>query len=113
MSAIPGGAHVNAQEASSKRVTLPSSIADYLSNPPPTYPALSLRLGEHGKVVVRVLIGKNGRALDARIAQSSGFDRLDQAALRAVMNWRYVPGTMDGQAQDMWFDAPISFKQRR
>jgi len=85
-------------------------MADYLSNPPPTYPTLSLRLSEQGKVVVRVLIGKNGRALDARIAQSSGFDRLDQAALRAVLNWRYMPGTVDGQPQDMWFDAPINFK---
>lgn len=73
---------------------------------------MSLRLNEQGKVVVRVLIGKNGRALNARIAKSSGFDRLDQAALRAVLNWRYVPGTVDGQAQDMWFDAPINFKQR-
>lgn len=111
--ATPGEAPAMAQGTSRKGLTLPSSIADYLSNPPPTYPALSLRLGEHGKVTVRVLIGKNGRALDARIAQSSGFDRLDQAALRAVMNWRYAPGTVDGQAQDMWFDAPISFKQWR
>lgn len=71
---------------------------------------MSLRLNEQGKVVVRVLIGRNGRALDGRIAQSSGFDRLDQAALRAVMSWRYVPGTVDGQAQDMWFDVPVNFK---
>jgi len=98
------------QGASSKSVTLPSSMADYLSNPPPTYPPMSLRLNEQGKVVVRVLIGRNGRALDGRIAQSSGFDRLDQAALRAVMSWRYVPGTVDGQAQDMWFDVPVNFK---
>lgn len=63
-------------------------------------------------MVVRVLIGKNGRALDAHIGKSSGFDRLDQAALRAVLNWRYVPGTVDGQLQDMWFDAPIKFKPR-
>jgi protein TonB len=113
MSADPGETSVTVQGTLSKGVTLPSSIADYLSNPPPTYPALSLRLGEQGKVMVRVQIGKNGRALQARVAESSGFDRLDQAALRAVLNWRYVPGTVDGQAQDMWFDAPINFKQRR
>lgn len=110
VSATSSETAVTAQRGSPKAVTLPSSMADYLSNPPPNYPVLSLRLNEQGKVVVRVLIGKNGRALDARITQSSGFDRLDQAALRAVLSWRYVPGTVDGQAQDMWFDAPINFR---
>jgi protein TonB len=88
---------------------LPSSNAGYLKNPPPPYPALSLRLHEAGKVVVRVLIGKNGQALDGHVVQSSGFGRLDQSALRAALAWRYVPGKSDGQARDMWFDIPISF----
>lgn len=110
----PGDASATLQgSAATKGVTLPSSMADYLSNPPPTYPALSLRLNEQGKVVVRVLIGKNGQALEARLAQSSGFDRLDHAALRAVLAWRYVPGKVDGQTQDMWFDIPVNFKPPR
>jgi len=91
-------------------VRLPSSHANYLNNPQPPYPALSLRLHESGKVVVRVLIGKNGQALRGEVFQSSGFDRLDNSALNAVLAWRYVPGKVDGQAQDMWFDIPISFK---
>lgn len=99
--------------ASTKGTTLPSSMADYLSNPAPPYPALSLRLNEQGRVIVRVLISKDGHALEGDIAQSSGFDRLDRAALRAVMAWRYVPGTVDGQARDMWFDVPIHFKPPR
>lgn len=90
-------------------VQLPSSNADYLNNPAPVYPALSQRLGEQGKVVIRVLIGKDGTALQADIQQSSGFDRLDQAALRAVMGWRYVPGQRGGIAQDMWFNVPVNF----
>lgn len=90
-------------------VQLPSSNADYLNNPAPVYPALSQRLGEQGKLVIRVLIGKDGTALQADIHQSSGFERLDQAALRAVMSWRYVPGQRGGVAQDMWFNVPINF----
>jgi len=85
-------------------------MADYLNNPPPPYPALSLRLNEQGKVIVRVLIGKDGRALKGDIVKSSGFERLDRTALKAIMDWHYVPGTVDGQAQDMWFDVPINFK---
>ena len=90
-------------------IQLPSSNADYLNNPAPVYPALSQRLGEQGKVVIRVLIGKDGTALRGDIHQSSGFERLDQAALRAVMSWRYVPGQRAGMAQDMWFNVPVNF----
>ena len=63
-----------------------------------------------GQVVLRVLIGKNGQALRGDVFQTSGFHRLDQSALKAVLSWRYVPGRVNGQAQDMWFDIPISFK---
>ena len=90
-------------------IQLPSSNADYLNNPAPVYPALSQRMGEQGKVVIRVLIGKDGTALRGDIYQSSGFERLDQAALRAVLSWRYVPGQRAGIAQDMWFNVPVNF----
>lgn len=95
--------------AAATTVTLPSGNADYLTNPAPAYPAISRRLGEEGKVVIRVLIGKNGRPQQGDIGQSSGYPRLDQAALHAVMAWRYVPGRRDGAAQDMWFNVPIQF----
>lgn len=92
------------------KITLPSSDADYLSNPKPTYPAMSKRLGEQGKVVVRVLIGADGLPQKSELRQSSGFDRLDDAALATVMKWRYVPGKRDGKAEPMWFDVPIIFR---
>lgn len=88
---------------------LPSSNAGYLNNPAPAYPALSRRLGEQGRVVIRVLIDKDGKPQQGDIGQSSGYARLDQAALRAAMDWRYVPGRRDGKPQDMWFNVPIHF----
>jgi protein TonB len=91
------------------RVELPSSDADYLQNPKPAYPPVSKRLGEQGKVVVRVLIGADGTAQRAEIAESSGFDRLDQAALNTVQRWRYVPGKRNGVPEAMWFRVPINF----
>ena len=92
------------------KIVLPSSDADYLSNPKPTYPAMSKRLGEQGKVVVRVLIGADGLPQKSELRQSSGFDRLDDAALATVMKWRYVPGKRDGIAEAMWFNVPITFR---
>lgn len=91
------------------RVELPSSDAAYLNNPKPAYPALSRRLGEQGKVVVRVLIGIDGRAQQAEIRDTSGYDRLDQAALATVRQWRYAPGTRNGVPEAMWFNVPINF----
>ncbi|MCZ8256281.1 MAG: energy transducer TonB [Polaromonas sp.] len=90
-------------------VQLPSSDADYLQNPKPPYPPISKRLGEQGKVIVRVLIGADGLPQKSEIRQSSGFDRLDQAAVTTVMRWRYVPGKRGGIAEAMWFNVPINF----
>lgn len=96
--------------AASPVVVLPSSNARHLNNAPPPYPAISQRLGESGRVVVRVLIGADGRAQEARIQRSSGFDRLDRLALETARDrWRYVPGTRGGVPEAMWFNVPISF----
>jgi protein TonB len=70
---------------------------------------MSRRLGEQGKVVVRVLIGADGVPQTPEIKQSSGFDRLDQAALNTALRWRYVPGKRNGVAEAMWFNVPINF----
>ena len=87
----------------------PSTDADYLNNPRPAYPPLSKRLGEEGKVVLRVLIEADGSASKAEIRSSSGYDRLDQAALQTVLRWRYLPGKRGGVAEAMWFNVPINF----
>jgi protein TonB len=91
------------------KIELPSSKADYLNNPRPPYPPFSKRMGEQGLVVVRALIEVNGTASKAEVKTSSGFDRLDAAALQAVLKWRYVPGKRNGEPQAMWFDVPIDF----
>ncbi|MCY7369882.1 MAG: energy transducer TonB [Polaromonas sp.] len=98
-----------AAPAAPPAVQLPSSNADYLQNPTPPYPPISKRLGEQGKTTVRVLIGADGQPQRADIAQSSGFDRLDQAALATVMRWRYVPGKRGGVPEAMWFSVPINW----
>ena len=91
------------------KVELPSSDASYLSNPSPTYPPMSKRLGEQGKAMLRVLIGPDGLPQKAEITRSSGFDRLDRAAIDYVMKCRYVPGKVGGVPQAMWYPAPVNF----
>ena len=72
-------------------VVPPSFNAAYLNNPPPAYPAVARRAGEQGKVVLRVLVNASGSPDKVEIRSSSGFSRLDDAALDAVRRWRFVP----------------------
>ncbi|MEE8563635.1 MAG: TonB family protein, partial [Alphaproteobacteria bacterium] len=59
-----------------------------LGNPRPRYPWISRRRGEQGRVVLEVAVAADGRAKEVRVKRSSGFARLDRAALAAVRAWR-------------------------
>jgi periplasmic protein TonB len=107
--APPAPAPVTPAPPPPAKVELPSSKADYLHNPPPDYPRMSKRLGEQGKVVVKVLIGEDGRAQKVELLTTSGFERLDKSAMEAAMRWRYVPGKRGGVAEAMWYQVPIQF----
>jgi protein TonB len=87
----------------------PRFDADYLDNPKPAYPSLSRRLGEEGKVVLRVHVLPEGRADEIHIHAASGSPRLDQAALDAVRRWRFVPARQGGSAIAAWVLVPIVF----
>jgi len=91
------------------RIELPSSNAAYLQNPAPAYPAISKRMGEQGKVVLRVFISTDGLPQKIEINQSSGFDRLDRQAHDTVLRWKFVPGKRNGVPEAMWYLVPIHF----
>jgi protein TonB len=107
--AAPVVAAAPPRPAPPERIELPSASAEYLNNPPPAYPPLSRRLGETGKVTLRVLVQSDGTAGAVEIYRSSGYARLDQAAQQAVQRWRFVPGKRNGEPQAMWFLVPIQF----
>jgi protein TonB len=46
---------------------------------------------EEGTVTLGLLVGTDGRVVEISIANSSGFARLDKAALDAVRKWRWTP----------------------
>ncbi len=64
---------------------------------PPAYPAISRRMGEEGKLVLRVELDERGRIDDAKVINSSGYERLDAAALTAVKGWQCNPSLRNGQ----------------
>lgn len=54
----------------------------------PDYPSFSRKRGEEGRTVIVVTI-KNGSVIKADIRESSGYERLDNSALRAAKQWKF------------------------
>lgn len=90
-------------------ITQPRFDADYLSNPPPSYPPLSRRMGEEGKVQLRVFVDAGGRPSQIELKASSGSPRLDQAAQDAVWRWKFVPARRGDESIAAWVLVPIVF----
>lgn len=90
-------------------VVKPRFDADYLDNPKPMYPALSRRMGEEGKVVLRVQVAASGLPTEVVLHVSSGSARLDQAAIDAVRRWKFLPARRGDQAVAASVLVPIVF----
>lgn len=95
--------------ASPAPLTPPRFDAAYLRNPAPAYPILSRRLGEQGRVLLRVFVSSAGLPEEVEVRQSSGSLHLDQAAQEAVSKWRFVPARRGEGAVGAWVIVPISF----
>ncbi len=107
--AVPAPPAPAAPSAAPPAVIAARFDADYLSNPKPVYPVASRRLGEEGKVVLRVHVSAEGTARAVEVKQSCGFPRLDEAARTAVEQWRFVPARRGRDAIDSWVSVPIVF----
>lgn len=63
----------------------------------PNYPPVSRRMGEQGSVKLRLELDETGHITSAKVIESSGHTRLDNAGLATVKNWRCQAATRDGQ----------------
>lgn len=71
--------------------------ARMISGAPPRYPIECRRKKEQGTVVLALTLDTEGRVSSISVSRSSGYDRLDDAALSAVRKWRWSPLTKDGK----------------
>lgn len=74
------------------------------------YPAASIRAEEEGVALVEIYIAADGKVTDARIKNSSGFERLDEATLKYVKTWRMKPATRNGVPEGSWVSVPVRWK---
>ena len=82
----------------------------YLNNPAPVYPKMSRRQGEQGRVLLKVLVSENGIAEQVQLDTSSGYEKLDQAAIEAVKKWSFVPAKKSDQAVSAFVLVPVKFE---
>lgn len=86
-----------------------STGVEYLHAPEPEYPPLARRMGEEGRVTLRVLVNENGRPTRVDVQKTSGSPRLDEAARQAVLRAMFKPHMEDGRATTVYAIVPITF----
>jgi protein TonB len=78
----------------------------------PPYPPTSVRLEEQGSVILALYIQADGRVSDAKVQKSSGYARLDEAAVREAMkgSWHFFPATQGGAPVPAWHAIKVTFR---
>lgn len=89
-------ASVVAEAALPKPAPAPARVSNELQDtfqlpPKPAYPSMSNRLREQGSVYLDVKVEADGNVSDVSLVRSSGFLRLDEAALKAALRWHLIP----------------------
>lgn len=86
--------------------------ANYAHNPKPEYPAIAKSRGWQGKVLLRVQVSAQGTSQSVAIEQSSGREILDEAAMEAVKQWKFVPARRGDTSVASSVIVPIVFTLR-
>ena len=88
----------------------PKSVAHLECNiAKPDYPYQSQRRGESGTAVVKFVVGLTGGIENVALKRSSGFPRLDDAALDAMRNSTCLPYKENGEAVRAAYSQPFAF----
>ena len=75
------------------------------------YPEMARRAGIEGKVIIRVLVGKDGKPLKSIIELSEN-ELLNESAVKAVMSSIFTPAGQNGNPVALWVSIPINFRLR-
>ncbi len=87
-------------------ITRPEPIKRVL----PKYPDAARVIGATGKVVVKVIVGTDGKVKSATIFSSFGNPACEDAAIAAAKQWEFKPATKDGEPFEQTIQIPFDFK---
>ncbi len=107
-------ANVNSASESNNAQTFTEANfkANYAHNPKPDYPAIAKSRGWQGKVLLRVKVSVAGLSDSVTVEKSSGHEILDDSAIEAVKQWRFVPAKRGDTPVASSVIVPIDFKLR-
>ncbi|MBV9331007.1 MAG: TonB family protein [Alphaproteobacteria bacterium] len=74
------------------------------------YPESSIRLQEEGTTLLSFTVTADGSVSNPTVSQSSGHDRLDQAAIECASSWKYKPAVQNGTAVAVPWQTQIQWK---
>ncbi|RIY34887.1 energy transducer TonB [Psittacicella gerlachiana] len=98
------------QGSGADAVTTASHQGGYLNNPKPEYPFQSLERGEQGTVILTVVVETNGKPSSVSVKVSSGYPRLDRAAVNTVRRYyTFIPATKGGTPIKSTYEFAIEF----
>lgn len=75
---------------------------------PPVYPEVAMSAGVEGTVIVRVLVGRDGKVADAVIVD--GMPMLDEAALACARTAVFRPALLQNRPVEVWVLVPVVFR---
>jgi len=78
-------------------------------NPPPPYPPEAKAAGQEGRVWLRVKVDATGKVVAISIHESSGYELLDDAALRTVRRWIFYPAKRNCKPVSYEYLKPVRF----
>lgn len=81
-----------------------------IEHPLPEYPALARQLHQEGRVYIQVLLDHDGSVMQTRLAKSSGYELLDEAAQAGAKKFRFSPARQGERAVRVWVSIPVDFR---
>jgi periplasmic protein TonB len=110
VSAAPAAPATPATGRQTMEISAPKNVSHLDCNiTKPDYPAISRRHGESGTAYVRFVVGLSGKLENIELKKSSGYDRLDQAALDAVRASTCKPYLENGEPIRAAYTQPYQF----
>jgi len=76
----------------------------------PLYPEEGKKKQLEDQVIVRYVIGKNGRVIDVQIIDHARDPMFDVATVEAIKNWRFRPMIKDGKPVEVVHDLAVNFQ---
>lgn len=115
--AVPGGTgdDEDGQAGQDRDADIPIPIGgdvrppQLVSRTEPEYPEVERRGRKEGTVIIEATITADGTVRDVRLLKSAD-TILDEAAKRAVLQWRYRPATLNGRAVPVYLRVTVSFR---